>query len=93
MDPVLQVRSHQHGVEGQDHPLCPAGHISFDAAQYIIDFLGCKGTLLAHVHLTIYLNLQLFSRAVLYPFIPQIVLVMGLAMAQTFLILWLCFTS
>ena len=53
MDPVLQVRSHQHGVEGQDHPLCPAGHISFDAAQDMVDFLGCEGTLLAHVQLPI----------------------------------------
>ena len=31
-----------------------ACHASFDAAQDIVDFLGCKGTLLAHVQLRIH---------------------------------------
>jgi len=39
---ILQVKSHQHIEEGQDHFLWPAGHNSFDAAQDMVGFLGCS---------------------------------------------------
>ena len=41
LDTVLQVRPHQHRVEGQDHLPHSAGHSSLDAAQDRVDFLGC----------------------------------------------------
>jgi len=47
LDTVLQVRSDQHRVEGQDHLPHSAGHASFDAAQNMVGFLGCRGTLLS----------------------------------------------
>lgn len=72
LDTVLQVRSHQHRVERQNHFLWLDDHTSSDAAQDTIDFLGCKEMLLAHVHLPIHQYPQvLFSRFVLYPSVPQ----------------------
>ena len=74
------MRPHQWRVEGQDHP---AGHAAFDAAQDTVGFLGCEVTLLAYVQLPIHQYPQvLFSRAALNPFIPQLVLVMGVASIQ-----------
>ena len=43
LDAVLQMRSHQHRVEGQDHLPYPAGHTAFVAAQDMVGFLGCEG--------------------------------------------------
>ncbi|KAK4810857.1 hypothetical protein QYF61_008829 [Mycteria americana] len=54
LDAVLQVRSHQSGVEWQNHLPRPAGHASFDAAQDTVGLLGCERTLLAHVQLFIH---------------------------------------
>ena len=68
------MRPHQHKVEGQDHLPQPAGHA---AAQDMVGFLGCEDTLLAHVQLPIYQGL--FSRAVLNPFIPWLLLVTRVA--------------
>ena len=69
LDAVLQVRSHQNRLKGQDHLPQPCGCTSFGAAQVMVGFLGCKGTLLSHVQLPIHQYDQaLFSRAVLYPF-------------------------
>ena len=66
LDAVLQVRPHQHRAEGEDHLHQPVAHASFDAAQDTVGFLGCEGTLLAHVQLAIHQNPQVFfSRAVL----------------------------
>ena len=77
MDTVLQVRPHHRRVEGKGHLLEPAGHVSFDAVQDTIIFLGCKGTLLAHVQLPIHHYRQVFfGKAALNPFIPQLVLVL-----------------
>jgi len=36
-------------VERQDDLTHPADHISFDAAQDTVGFLGCEGTVLAHI--------------------------------------------
>ena len=56
-------------AEGQDHLSQPVGHTAFDAAQDMVGFLGCEGTLLAHVQLPIHQHQQvLFGRAVLNPF-------------------------
>ena len=48
LDILLQVRSHQHRVEGQDYLPCPA---AFGAAQDTVGFLGYEDTLLACVQL------------------------------------------
>ncbi|KAK4810846.1 hypothetical protein QYF61_008818 [Mycteria americana] len=83
LDAGLQVGSHQRGVEGQNHLPRPAGHASFDAAQDTVGFLGCERTLPAHVQLFIHQYPQvLLLRAALNPFIPQPVLVPGVALTQ-----------
>ena len=79
----LQVRTHQCRVEGQDHLPQPAGHTSFDASQDTFGFLGCEGTLLAHVQLPTHQYPQvLFGKSVLHPHIPQLVLIVELAATQ-----------
>ncbi|PKU46894.1 hypothetical protein llap_2788 [Limosa lapponica baueri] len=83
LDTVLQVESHQSGVEGENLFPKPAGHASFDAAQDAVGLLGCKSTLLAHVQLFIHQYPQtLLFRSVLNPFIPQPVLILGVALTQ-----------
>jgi len=83
LDAVLQVRPHQCRVAGQDHLPRPAGHAYFDAVQVMIGFLGCEGTLLAHVQLLIHQYPQvLLSRAALNPFITQFVLVVRVTSTQ-----------
>jgi len=54
LDAVLQVGSHKSGVKGQNHLSQPVGHVSLDAAQDMVGFLGCKHTLPAHVELLIH---------------------------------------
>ena len=45
--------------------------------------MGCEGTLLAHVQLPIHQYPQvLFGKVVLYPYIPQLVLLVRVAMNQ-----------
>ena len=51
LDIVLQVGSHQSGVEEQNHLPLPDGHASLDAAQVTLGLLGCERTLLDHVEL------------------------------------------
>ncbi|KAK4818015.1 hypothetical protein QYF61_004128 [Mycteria americana] len=83
LDAVLQVGSHQSRAEGQNHLPRPAGHAAFDAAQGTVGFLGCQCTLLAHVQLFIHQYPQvLLHRAALNPFIPQPVLILGVALTQ-----------
>ncbi|KAK4816734.1 hypothetical protein QYF61_022286 [Mycteria americana] len=83
LDAVLQVRSHQRRVEGQNHLPRPAGCPSLDAAQDTVGFLGCERTLPAHVQLFIHQYPQiLLHRAALNPFIPQSVLILGVALTQ-----------
>ncbi|KAK4822221.1 hypothetical protein QYF61_011862, partial [Mycteria americana] len=83
LDAVLQVGSHQSGVEGQNHLPRPAGHAAFDAAQDMVGFLGCEHTLQAHVQLFIHQYPQvLLRRAALNPFIPQPVLIPGVVLTQ-----------
>ena len=66
---LLQVSPHQLKITS-------LSHTSFDATQGRFGFRDCKGTLLTPVQLSTYLYTQvLFSRAVLNPFIFQLVLV------------------
>ena len=81
LDTVLQMRSHQHRTEGQDHLHLPAGHAAFNAAQDTVGFLGCKDTLLAHVQLPIHQKVSI-SRSMLNPFIPRLVLIAGVTTTQ-----------
>ncbi|KAK4827388.1 hypothetical protein QYF61_017793 [Mycteria americana] len=65
LDAVLQVRSHQSGVEGQNHLPRSAGHASFDAAQDTVGLLGCECTLLAHVRFSSISTPKSFSAGLL----------------------------
>ena len=61
-----------------------AGHASLDAAHNPVGLLGCEDTLLACVQLAVHQYPQVFSgRAVLYPFILQLILVVEVASTQT----------
>jgi len=83
LDAGLQVGSCHSGAEGQNHLLRAAGHTAFDAAQDTVGLLGCERTLLAHVQLFIDQYPQvLLGRAALNPFIPQPVLILGVALTQ-----------
>lgn len=73
MDAALQVRSHS----TEDHLPCPSGH-TFVAAHGVVTFLGCKDTLLALCPVPP----SLFRQAVLYPYILQVVLLVGVAVAE-----------
>jgi len=54
-----------------------------DAAQDMVGFQGCEGTLLAHVQLPIHQYLQVFfGRAALNPVISQLIPAMGIASTQ-----------
>jgi len=60
-----------------------AGHISFDAAQSMINFLGCKSKLLACVQCFIHQYAQvLLCRSAFNEFSPPPVLVLGVALTQ-----------
>ncbi|KAK4805639.1 hypothetical protein QYF61_022397 [Mycteria americana] len=82
LDTVLQVGSHQSGVEGQNHHPQPAGHGSFDAAQETVGFLGCERILPAHVQLFMHQYPKVLCRAALNPFIPQPVLILEVVLTQ-----------
>lgn len=66
--------------EGPNHFPQPAGHASFDAAQDVLGFLGCKGTWPAHVEL--FINQQVVLRAFFDPFSAQSVFILGIAPTQ-----------
>uniref|UniRef100_A0A8B9EXW4 Phospholipase A2 n=1 Tax=Amazona collaria TaxID=241587 RepID=A0A8B9EXW4_9PSIT len=80
---ILQVRSHESRVKGQEHLPRPAGHTPFDAAQNTVGPLGCKRTLPAHVHFFINPHPQvLLHRAALNLLPAQSVAVPGIAPTQ-----------
>jgi len=61
---------------------CPSGHPSFDAACDTVGLLGFKFTLLVHVQLFIYWDLQvLLGRAALKE-LSQSALISGIALTQ-----------
>ena len=75
--------SHQCREEGQGHLPWPAGNSSFDAAQVVVGFLSYVGTLLGSCPACCPpVSPNLFGRAVLHPYIPQLVLIVGIAMTQ-----------
>jgi len=77
------VGSHQSRAEGQNPLPQPAGHSSLDAAQDMVGLLSCEWTLVAHIKLLIHQDPHvLLSRAALHPFIPQPVLIAGVAPIQ-----------
>ncbi|KAK4817048.1 hypothetical protein QYF61_026356 [Mycteria americana] len=86
LDAVLQVGSHHSRAEGQNHLPPPAGHASFDAAQKANCILGCiKRSSLDAAQNTFFIHQYpqvLLSRAALNPFIPQPVLILGVAPTQ-----------
>jgi len=83
LEALVQVGSHQSGVEMQNHLARPADHASFDAAQDTVGLLGCKSTFLSYVQVFIHLYPQvLFDRTALHPFIPQPVLIVRVFMIQ-----------
>ena len=60
------MKSHKCRAERKDQLPHPAGHVSFDTAQDMVDFMDCEGILLAHIQLLIHQHSQLlFSMAVL----------------------------
>ena len=54
LDAVLQMGPHEGRVEGDSPFTVPVGHSFFGAAQDTVGILGCKSTLLAHIHLFIH---------------------------------------
>ncbi|KAK4825708.1 hypothetical protein QYF61_002067 [Mycteria americana] len=83
LNAVVQLGSHESGVEGQNHLPRPAGHTSFDAAQDTVGFLGCKRQLPAHGELLINQHPRvLLLRAALSPFSIQPVFVLGIALTH-----------
>ena len=83
LDTVLQVRLHQCRLEGQGHLPHPTDHVSLDAVLGTVGFLGCKGTLMAHVQLPTHQCPQVFLRgATLNSFTLQAVFVLEIASTQ-----------
>lgn len=62
-------------------PPWPAGCTFYDGAQGMVGFLDSEGTLLAHCQLARYPQV-LLDKAVLYPFVSQLIWVMGIATTQ-----------
>ena len=79
LDVVVQMGSHQSGVEGQNPLPRPAGYAAFDAAQDTAGFLGCECTLPGHVELLVNQHTQALLRAALNPFSAQPVFMLGIA--------------
>ena len=83
LDAGIQVGSHQSGAEGLNPLPQPAAHAAGDAAQDMVGLLGYECTLLVPVQLFIPQYPQvLLCRAALHPFIPQPVLIRGVALTQ-----------
>ena len=69
---VLQVGPHECREEGNNHLPLFGGHCSYDAARHTVGLLGCKSTLLAHIHLFIHKDIQiLLCRAALKEIFSQ----------------------
>jgi len=90
--PHLSCMEHSksgHSTPGEGSPALSRGAGSppltcwpcfFGAVQDAVGFLGCEGTLLAHVQLDIHWYSQaLFCSAVLYAYIPWFILIVGFA--------------
>ncbi|KAK4814757.1 hypothetical protein QYF61_026734 [Mycteria americana] len=83
LNTVFKVRPHQCRVQGHDHFPSPAGHAIFDTSQDAIGFLGCLGTLLAHIQAAVNKHPQvLLCQAAFQPLFPKPVALHGVAVAQ-----------
>ena len=83
LDAGLQVRSVQSRTAGQNHLPRPNGRASFYTAQDMAGLLGCERTLLAYVQLFIHQYPQVvLGRTPLNPFIPQLILILGVASTE-----------
>jgi len=83
LDAGLPGGSQQSRAEGRNPLPRPAAHSTGDAAQDTVVLLGCEHTLSGHVQLFVTQYAQVFlGRASLSPFIPQPVLVVGVALTQ-----------
>ena len=81
---IIEFKELEGTSEGHlDHLPQPTNHGFFDAALDTVGFLGCEDTLQAHVQLFIHQYPQVsFGRSALNPFIPQLVLVVRVALTQ-----------
>ena len=79
---LLQVRPHQCRAEGQDHLPRSAGHASFDAAQDTIGLQEHVASSCLSSHEYPQRLSSAFQQAMLYHYILQLVLIMGVAMTQ-----------
>ncbi|KAK4832707.1 hypothetical protein QYF61_025168, partial [Mycteria americana] len=69
--------------EGHDHFPSPAGHAIFDTSQDAIGFLGCLGTLPAHIQAAVNQHPQvLFHQAAFQPLFPKPVALHGVVVTQ-----------
>ncbi|KAK4824093.1 LOW QUALITY PROTEIN: hypothetical protein QYF61_010604, partial [Mycteria americana] len=83
LNTVFEVRPHQCRVQGHNHFPSPAGHAIFDTSQDAIGFLGCLGTLLAHIQPAVNQHSQvLLCQAAFQPLFPKPVALHGVAVAQ-----------
>ncbi|KAK4826479.1 hypothetical protein QYF61_009475 [Mycteria americana] len=83
LNTAFEVRPHQCRVQGDNHFPSPAGHTVSDTSQDAIGFLGCLGTLLAHIQLAVNQHSQvLFHWAAFQPLFPKPVALHGVAVAQ-----------
>ncbi|KAK4832282.1 hypothetical protein QYF61_021681 [Mycteria americana] len=79
----FEVWPHQCRVQGNDHFPTPAGHAIFDTSQDAIGFLGCLGTLLAHIQVAVNQHPQvLLCQAAFQPLFPKPVALRRVAVAQ-----------
>ncbi|KAK4821667.1 hypothetical protein QYF61_027135 [Mycteria americana] len=83
LNTVFEVWPHQCRVQGHNHFPSPAGHAIFDTSQDAIGFLGCLGTLLAHIQAAVNQYSQvLLCWAAFQPLFPKPVALHGVAVAQ-----------
>ncbi|KAK4826774.1 hypothetical protein QYF61_011401 [Mycteria americana] len=82
LNTVFEVRPHQCRVQGHNHFPSPAGHAIFDTSQDAIGFLGCLGTLLAHIQAAVKHPQVLLCQAAFQPLFPKPVALHGVAVAQ-----------
>ncbi|KAK4815153.1 hypothetical protein QYF61_017594 [Mycteria americana] len=83
LNTAFEVRPHQCRVQGHDHCPSPAGHTIPDTSQDAIGFLGCLGTLLAHIQAAVNQHPQvLLCQAAFQPLFPKPVALHVVAVAQ-----------
>ena len=69
LNAIFQMGSHKSRVEGNNHLPQLAGHASYNTAQDMVDFLGCKHTLMTQVEFFIIQQPQvLIPEAAFSPF-------------------------